>query len=262
MGIQPEKTHQELFNDACENNSIETVKFYLSNNNVNPAYGDNISFKMACSKGHIKVVMLLLTDGRVDPSVNNNTPIILASQEGHLEIVELLLHDPVLVQNGTIDSTAQNNCALRSAIYNDKPEVVKCLLQDKHVVKHLRETVILSDCEAIDKLIRNHKNKRDPRIISLIFSSYQLPIEEEDGEESDETRQLRELIRRKKQENCERYMAEVKKKIEDIYEDTIDLESLSESHLDHAIDKLAPVCKCMSDKSADSHKYSVSVKLY
>ena len=57
-------------------------------------------------------------------------------------------------------------------------------------------------------------------------------------------------------------MAEVKKKIEDIYEDTIDLESLSESHLDHAIDKLAPVCKCMSDKSADSHKYSVSVKLY
>jgi len=84
-----------------ENNTVDIVKFILSESLVDPSTQANWAITRASKKGHEEVVKLLLNDPRVDPSSRNNWAIKLASENGHEKIVKHLLGHSCKLQDRT-----------------------------------------------------------------------------------------------------------------------------------------------------------------
>lgn len=139
--IDSEKYSNEIFYFCQLYNCIESIKFLLSNNCVNPTADYNYAIEAASRKGNVEIVKLLLEDGRADPSADDNYAIGIASQEGHVEVVKLLLED------GRVDPSACDNCAIREALAYGRADVVKLLLSDERVSDRC------SFMKKIDKLI-------------------------------------------------------------------------------------------------------------
>ena len=83
-------THKYLMN-AIYVNSLETVKFLLSDKRVDPSAENNEAIIEASSKGHVEIVNELLKDTRIDPSDQNNGALVGACTHGHEEVVKELL---------------------------------------------------------------------------------------------------------------------------------------------------------------------------
>src|SRR5579871_2143184 len=55
----------KIFIESCNEGKIETVRFLLRDNRVDPSAQDNFAIRWSSDNGHAKVVKLLLEDSRV-----------------------------------------------------------------------------------------------------------------------------------------------------------------------------------------------------
>jgi hypothetical protein len=83
-------THKNLMN-AIKVNSLETVKFLMSDKRVDPSAENNEAIIEASSKGHVEIVKELLKDTRTDPSDRNNAALVGACTYGHAKVVKELI---------------------------------------------------------------------------------------------------------------------------------------------------------------------------
>jgi hypothetical protein len=112
---------------ASEYGHIDTVKYLLSNNYIEPnGIGYSIYIASACNR--FEMVQMLLKDSRVDESTNwFQDSLYIAFEKEHTEIIKLLLND------SRIDPSSNGNLPIRAACKltnpNEKETIVSMLIK-------------------------------------------------------------------------------------------------------------------------------------
>jgi hypothetical protein len=87
---------QKAFNNAINNNDIESVKLLINDSQVDINRADDWAFQLCSEKGYTEIFKLLLKDERIIPYGYSNYAIRYAFQNKHFDIVRALLEKDIL----------------------------------------------------------------------------------------------------------------------------------------------------------------------
>ncbi len=119
-----------LFLDAVQSKSLDLVRYFLAQDNVDPSCRNNYAIYRAARNDDLAMVNLLLQDVRVNPQDTSgnihgtaSTPIRAACCFGYSDVVERLLLDE------RVDPSQRHSRALRRAVFSNYTTIVKALLE-------------------------------------------------------------------------------------------------------------------------------------
>jgi len=118
-----------IMGQACFTGYADTVRMFLADIRIDPAYSNNSCMRYAYMKGHTEVVRILLEDERVDPIACRNDVIGLC-RNGYADILRILLKDK------RIDLSIHDNRPLCTASLYGNEDVVRLLLADDRVLQN------------------------------------------------------------------------------------------------------------------------------
>ena len=114
---------------ACFTGYADTVRMFLADIRIDPAYSNNIYLRYAFMKGHTEVVRILLEDERVDPIACQNEVSGLC-RNGYADILRMLLKDR------RTDLSIPHNRPLETASFHGNEAIIRLLLEDDRVLRN------------------------------------------------------------------------------------------------------------------------------
>lgn len=145
---------------SAENNAVNTLKFFLSADGIEPAIQDNYAIRIAAAKGNDECVKILAADSRVDKSVldDENLKITLPtfSKDAIHEKIETIYEDAVEeIVEGNTATVVDENISEDSDEEEELPEIEEDVEDVEDVEETLEEDTLdelLDELDASDNV--------------------------------------------------------------------------------------------------------------